>query len=61
MSESESEHPITISGDEKPHPAIRSLARACIALARLRVVAHETPALNITPAANDVEQDDHHD
>lgn len=61
MSESDSEHTITISGDEKPHPAIRSLARACIALARLRVVTHETPPLNITAAATDVEQDDHHD
>jgi len=34
MSESESDRPITITAQPKAHPAIRKLARACIALAR---------------------------
>ncbi len=34
MSEPESDRPITITAQTKAHPAIRKLARACIALAR---------------------------
>jgi hypothetical protein len=29
-----SEHPIIVSAQERAHPALRKLARACIALAR---------------------------
>jgi hypothetical protein len=29
--------PVHVTGDERRHPAIRQLARACIALARLRL------------------------
>lgn len=28
---------VVVTGEERKHPAIRSLARACIALARLRL------------------------
>ena len=30
-------NPVRVTGEERRHPAIRSLARACIALARLRL------------------------
>lgn len=29
--------PVRVTGEERRHPAIRSLARACLALARLRL------------------------
>lgn len=29
--------PVVVTGEERRHPAIRMLARACIALARLRL------------------------
>lgn len=34
MSEPSSDHPVTVTAQERAHPAIRKLARACIALAR---------------------------
>ena len=61
MSESDSEQPITISAEERPHPAIRSLARACIALAQLRVAAQQTQKHDATPASADAGEDDRDD
>jgi hypothetical protein len=34
MSETSSDRPVTVTAQERAHPAIRKLARACIALAR---------------------------
>jgi hypothetical protein len=35
--------PVTVTGEERKHPAIRKLARACIELARLRLAKKEAP------------------
>lgn len=35
MSESFSEQPLSVTAQERLHPALRKLARACIALARV--------------------------
>lgn len=42
MSEPGSDQPVKVTAQERAHPAIRTLARACIALARA--------AFNSTPA-----------
>lgn len=34
MSEPGSDRPVTVTAQERAHPALRKLARACIALAR---------------------------
>lgn len=34
MSESESDRKVTVTAQERAHPALRKLARACLALAR---------------------------
>jgi hypothetical protein len=44
MSETGSDRPINVTAQERPHPALRKLARACIALARqLRDAAAPSP------------------
>lgn len=60
MSDS-SENPIIVTARERAHPALRKLARACIALGRLR---HQTPdAASATPPtpADNGEQGQRHD
>jgi hypothetical protein len=37
MKPNDEEAPLVVTGDERTHPAVRLLARACIALARLRL------------------------
>ena len=37
MSEINNNPPVVVTGEERGHPALRLLARACIALARLRL------------------------
>lgn len=37
MSSSSDNMPVHVTGEERRHPSIRQLARACIALARLRL------------------------
>jgi hypothetical protein len=39
MSETGSDHPVNVTAQEWAHPAIRKLARACIALVRQRLEA----------------------
>jgi hypothetical protein len=39
MSETGSDHPVNVTAQERAHPAIRKLARACIALVRQRLEA----------------------
>lgn len=34
MAENTTEPPVTVTGEERPHPALRKLGRACIALVR---------------------------
>jgi hypothetical protein len=34
MSEPDSTRPVNVTAEERPHPALQKLARACIALAR---------------------------
>ena len=36
MTDTASDKPVHITAEERPHPALQKLARACIALARLR-------------------------
>ena len=40
----ESEQHVTVTSEERVHPAIRKLARACIALARFQLHATNQPA-----------------
>jgi hypothetical protein len=56
MSESESDRPITITAQSKAHPAIRKLARACIALARQ--LQHGTPNRPVQEESADVTAED---
>jgi hypothetical protein len=44
MSESESDRNITVTAQERAHPALRKLARACIALAR-QLVGESSPSV----------------
>lgn len=34
MTDKQSEHPVKVTAERRTHPALRTLARACIALAR---------------------------
>jgi hypothetical protein len=36
MTDTASDQPVHVTAEERPHPALQKLARACIALARLR-------------------------
>jgi hypothetical protein len=59
MSEINNDRPVVVTGEERKHPAIRQLARACIEFARLRLeqkVAEQSanrkrsePAEGVTP------------
>jgi len=44
VSDIENEVPVVVTGVERKHPAIRTLARACIALAKLRIAASAAQA-----------------
>lgn len=48
---SESEQPVTVTAEERVHPAIRKLARACIALARFRLGRQPAPGAKSGAAA----------
>ncbi len=39
----ESEHHVTVTAEERVHPAVRKLARACIALARFQLGRQPAP------------------
>jgi hypothetical protein len=49
MSESESDRNITVTAQERAHPALRKLARACIALAR-QLVGEASSSIQQPPA-----------
>ena len=44
VSDVENDVPVVVTGEERKHPAIRALARACIALAKLRIAASSAQA-----------------
>ena len=44
VSDVENEVPVVVTGEERKHPAIRTLARACIALAKLRIAGSSAEA-----------------
>lgn len=48
--------PVHVTGEERRHPAIRQLARACIALARQQIEAETTTdkPTEVTPVARPV-------
>jgi hypothetical protein len=50
MSESESDRNITVTAQERAHPALRKLARACIALAR-QLVSESSPSVQQPPVS----------
>ncbi len=37
MSQNNNDQPVVVAGEERAHPAVRLLARACIALARQQI------------------------
>jgi len=41
LTEPNLDRPVRVTGEERPHPAIRKLARACIALALLQLAAED--------------------
>ena len=45
MSESGSDRPVVVTAEERLHPALRKLARACLALARHLSALTATPEL----------------
>jgi len=56
MAEKTTEPPVHITGEQRPHPAVRRLARACIALVRWqRRQIDEAPAP--AAASTDVQSD----
>lgn len=44
------EAPVRVTGEQRPHPALRTLGRACIALARWQQARQQTPS---EPSADD--------
>jgi hypothetical protein len=55
LSESNLDHSVRVTAEQRPHPALRKLARACIALALLQLggkppTAQPPAAANIQPA-----------
>jgi hypothetical protein len=58
MAENPSSEPVRITGEERKHPALRKLARALIALARLHPLPpSSTSAALVEPAKTEVEHD----
>jgi hypothetical protein len=56
MADPTNDQPVRVTGEERPHPALQKLARACIALAQLRLSAKNTEPRETTtepPAAPD--------
>lgn len=51
MNEEIPERPVHVAADERPHPALSKLARACIALARLE---RQPPAEGADPEPAEV-------
>jgi hypothetical protein len=60
MSEPHSDRSIIVTAQERAHPALRKLARACIALARQLRNSVETPAADLPPSAT-AEEGQRHD
>jgi hypothetical protein len=51
-----SEHPVIVTAQERTHPALRKLARACIALARQLHTPVEKPQTGL-PASSTAEKE----
>lgn len=60
MSESDKERPVSVTGEERLHPAIRKLSRACIALAR-HVAGSAKPPADSADKRGAAGQDGRHD
>lgn len=52
MIEPESNNPVRVAAEERSHPAIRKLARACIALALIQLAGESSPEKATTPPAD---------
>lgn len=61
MSETSSDRPVTVTAQEHAHPAIRKLARACIALARQLREAATPPPSPRERSANGADEEAAHD
>ncbi len=49
VDKSSGDQPVTVTGEERAHPAIRLLARACIELARQKIEPNNEPSLEAAP------------
>lgn len=61
MSETSSDRPVNVTAQERTHPAIHKLARACIALARQLREATAPPPSPQKRNANDAGEEAAHD
>lgn len=53
--------PVVVTGDERKHPEVRQLARACIALARLRMAKLVAkPSTPVKPSVIAAAEDERH-